>query len=362
MSQHLSNYNYPSANVNVNVEGGGSGGGAVGTQDPANLFSRFLLMDKFSDFSAIPKKIVADNGMYNLYIPITNTLANPNWHLFRRRLFLNTENGTAGTGNGQRKFIPIARPTPEHKAYIHSITYTAYDFNELLPFISVDDINSRIVIDMFATGVHGLRINSSPMVDANIWNYVTSELITTAHYPIYRLDTKARQQELQVMNLLGQSAPRSSIRGGMLPGDFFHNNFWLSLKGYKFAGTPNFDSPGETYTNIWETPTDNNSYNIENDLTAGDNSQVSDMILPNISNEMDIEIPEDIEWIAVDVGGAGWRHGAFDSDKSVLKPVAKILPNAANNYITYVQMPVKVQIDIRYWKEPDIINLGGGAS
>ncbi len=366
MSQHLSNYNYPSANVNVNVEGGGAGGDVnigdiVINQNPANLYSRFLLMDKFSDFSAIPKKIVeisGQSGMYDIYIPITYNLNKQNWHLFRRRLFLNTENNTAGTGAGERKFIPIVRPTPEHKAYLHSITYAAYDFNEMLPFISVDDIATRIETNLFAPDVHGLKINPTPLSSPIKWLYLKSDKITTAHYPVYRNLLQAREDELQVMNVLGQSAPRSSIRGGMLPGDFYHNNFWVHLKGFE-NNNPNFDNAGDEYINIWETPEDNNSYNINNDLENTDTSQVSDMILPNISNEIDIEIPDSVNWIAVDVAGAGWRHGAFDSDKSALKPIAKVLANAINNYITYVQMPVKVQIDIRYWKEESNNNGGG---
>jgi|GEM_PF-6345366 len=363
MSQLHNNYNYPSANVEVNVsgEGGGTIGNVAINQDPGNLHTRFLLLDDFENFTAIPR-LIEETGegteLYNVYIPFTTNLLNPSWHRFRRRLFLNTKSSTYGVLAGNKKFIPVVRPSANHKAYLHSISYSAYDFNEMIPKLAIPDANigDRIEADKFDVGVNGLRLNATPLAIDAIHTIVKSDYITTAHYPVYHDNLQRRQDELAVMDLLGQGAPRSSIRGGMLPGDFYMNNFYLHIKGFT-ATTPDFEDPGSTYESIWELPEDNQSYGVNNDLNESDLSGSTDLIMPGITNELDIEIPETVKWLAVDVAGPGWRHGAFDIERnaypnSMYKSVAKAIGSPVGNFFTFVQMPVKIQIDLRFWAEP----------
>lgn len=350
MSNLNSNYNYPSANLHVTVSGDGGSVGSVNVDNnPERLHNRFILMDNFKEWYAIPRKFVetsVGSGQYHIYIPITTNLNNSYWNLFSRRLFLNTENATAGTGNGLRKFIPINRPAG-HKAFLHSVAYASYDFNEMLPKNTSVDKNALIIADMFGTGVAGMRVTSLPVSSLTAGNqFPKSSIFTTAHYPATTDNLQSRTDELAVMEALGQSAPRSSVRGGMLNGDFFMNNFNMNIKGFT-AETPDFDDAGEVFANVWETPTDNNSYNI----SGGKSSS----FLPNITNEIDILIPDDVNWLAVDVTGCGWRVGAFEDDlNDSYRHIHKILGSPAGNFITFVQMPVKVQVDIRFWEEPTV--------
>lgn len=348
MSQHISNFNYPSANLEVNFDGGG-GGTVVANQDPARLHERFLLTDNMQTFQAIPKKQVGQNA----YIPVTNSINVANWHRFKRRLYLN-QRGTFGTGELNKKFIPITRPSANHKAYLHAITYTAYDFNEMLPRVTAQDKASLIVADVFGDGIDGLKVNNTVMLDNEIRNasIPKSSYFSSADYPVYRDQTLAeRSEEVALMERLGQSAPRSSIRFGMLPGDWLMNNFNCQILG--IGGTPNFETVNSGFTKVWELPSINSSYPAS---INADVSNDTDMIIPGITNEIDIEIPEGLNWLAVEVWGAGWRHGAFDDEvNEMYRLSAKGVFPASQSYYTYVQMPVKVQIDIRYWEEPQII-------
>lgn len=366
--QKFSNYNYPSANVNVNVgSGGGTTIGDINVNlDNAKLYDRFLLMDELESFRAIPRKYVENGvGTYDILIPYTLSVELCNWHLFRRRLYLNTKSSTYGVAVGNKKFIPIVRPEG-HKAFLHTVSYAAYDFNEMLPALNIPAANivNRIVENAFGTGVHGLKLNSTPIELAAEDMLPKSKYFTTAHYPVYFDSTGRRGEEITVMEALGQAGPRSSIRGGMLPGDFLMNNFWMQIKGFT-AETPDFTSPGSTYANIWESPEENKSYGVDADAESTDVTGKTDMFIPGISNEIDTLIPDDVNWLCVDVAGAGWRHGAFEHSyeaepSSSYKQFHKGLGVMVEPFFTYVQMPVKVQIDIRYWPIPVEPVEGGG--
>ena len=365
MSQLQYMHNYPSANVKVDVSGGelSIGDIKVTTNDnPLRLHDRFLLMDDLENWRSIPL-LIESNGVetYDVFMPYTESVNVANWHLFRRRLYLNTKNSEYGPESGKKRFIPVTRPSAKHKALLHAITYAAYDYNEMLYMISVPDIATRLVPNKFMTGVHGIKLNSTPIELGAVNILPRSRAITTAHYPVYFDEVGRREMEFAVMQSLQQGAPRSSVRGGMLPGDFYQNNFWCHIRGYE--GTPAFANPIGSYTNIWETPSDNQSYGADvNPSTSGK----TDMILPGVTNEIDILIPDDVNWLDVHVGGPGWRHGAFEINtdaypNSPNRDVYKGLGGAGIPYFTYIQMPVKVQIDIRYWEEPpEPVEEGGG--
>jgi hypothetical protein len=324
-------------------------------------FEVYELSDNIHDFEANPTKLIDrpwDNPggtIKSVAIPlITNINQEFDIENFKRRLYVN-QLGSWGTASGNKQFLKIQRPldngTPK-KAYIHSIIYSAYDFNDMLPYFddtllgAMADSTPLTVADMKVDNVFGtnkgLITNKTAGVgetDANPAGLHARQALlkrsvnyTTAHYPLTRPygSTQEREFEITAMERLGQAGLRSSIRGGLLPSDIFKNNFKLKIGG--MANNTPTEQEAFLY-DLFVTGNNKNTYNNDN-------------IIPAYNNEIDIAIPDDVDWLGVEVSGLGWAHGI--EWKQMNPSNVKGVYQAVEHLITFVQMPVKVSIAIKY--------------
>lgn len=358
MSLH-NQYTYPAGspiNPQINV------GDLQVTMPPSEVkrdYEQFLLADDIKKFSPIAMK------------PLSVGFESYKWHIltavglttgfdlspFKRRLMANVgKNYFSNVANTtDRKMIKINRPEGK-KAYLHAVSYAMYDYNTMIPKVTADtygDVISMLIDNAFGTGASqkglpvGLPMSASSadseMIDVEAAFAMRSETITSAHYPIFRRGSTSRQDELRVMEYLNQSAPRSSVRFGMLPTDYFINNFELTIGG--FEDPTSVPARNASFaTTIYETA------KVGNDSYGGnayaDGEQVNrDTMVPAYNNEIDIEIPDNIVWMAADVIGGGWEHCI---ELSCLNTNVKGEPQAQGHIKTFVQMPVKVLITVRY--------------
>lgn len=354
MSLHYQ-HTYPSgmpAQVNVDIPAISIGSGGD--------YEVYELADDIHNFEVIPTKLINrpyDNPgstIKSVAIPLlTNNNEEFNLENFKRRLFVN-QLGTWGAASGNRQFIKINRPvdngTPK-KAYIHSIIYAAYDFNDMLPYFNELDlgtmldgtpltINNMIINNVFGTDKGFITKKTAGVAETDVEpsglhgrqsTMVRSSNFTTAHYPVLRsgLSLQERTNEINAMEKLGQAGLRSSIRGGLLPSDVFKNNFKMKIGGM-----------------INNTPTATEAFNYDLFVTGNNkNTFDNDNIIPAYNNEIDIAIPDDVDWLGVEVAGAGWKHGI---DWKQHPENVKLMASALVSLITFVQMPVKVSIAIKY--------------
>ena len=381
------------------------------SQTIERMYDKFSLCDDVRNWHSIPKKVMTLSSLYYatsnipftgsvdvdcVVIPFVNLNSfNPSWFdvidvdedaVFKRRLNLNVLN-TIGVAAGDKMPIPITRRTRGEgenletaKAYLHGISFAAYDFNEPIPYVDVPALcealtglantesevewnyESLKVEDAFGDGYHGFIIG---IYDTSKYVFDSRDYIT-ANYPLLvNTDTFSnakgkRFNELKVMTKLSQGAPRSSVFRGILPSDWMSNNFGIEIGGLTSTDFNSEDTEIPDPTNlIYDSRNrllfaDTNNYS----QSFGENAVVGlDEFFPAIYNEIDILIPDNIDWLTIDVRGPGWFHGIDLVDHNIqyyFDPVkgwlfdASQTPNRGTMPVTLVQMPVKVKLDIRY--------------
>lgn len=372
------------------------------TQSPKRMYQQFLLSDDTRFWHSIPKKQVTLPATLNDYtvdgtvdaivIPFVY-LSNfkPSWFDtddLKRRLFLNTLQAF-GTTDGAKMPIKIDRPmvsdgeggTIPAKAYLHTLSYSAYDFNEMIPYLDIiaicEDIfvesdpeggwgiDDLIVEDAFGSGYDGLIIGKYE-IEGGL-HYYPFRNYTTADYPLI-INTNSfsnlkgkRANELAVIDKLSQSAPCSSIFRGMLPSDWMANNFGITIGGHTGETIAEDSAPTSI---IWDSRNRESFADTLNYAQSfGEGVVVGyDSFFPAVNNEIDIEIPDDVNYLFVDVRGPGWYHGidivnhglsyntdpvkgwlAIEDESSYRGPLP--IP------ITIVKMPVKIHIALRFAEE-----------
>ena len=332
-------------------------------------YKRFNLCDKMANWNAIPRVKKTINGKDFWIIPLVNgsnltavPLEMNKWNeRFKRELevAITDTNGTV-TNTAS---LPVSRPSGK-KAYIHGLSYAAYDFNEMMIQLTdsvihqtalllgrADDPSAEVTLpslvepDAFGVGLPGLIICAEGTVE----RLPRSGQYTTASFPMpnwYNLSPSGvlkidaawdrRKNDVETMIALNQSAPRASIFHGMLPADFAYNNVSISIIGERAGGNVRlWDSQGRYNA------TDNNQ----------SNTYSHDIIFPAINNDIDVIIPDDISNLRIEVSGTSWAHhidmpgidSTYNAPGSHVKGIHK-----ERWAVTYVTMPLKVQLDLRY--------------
>lgn len=324
------------------------------------LYERFLLSDQVErGWDAIPKKIVSvttGNGTHDnaLVIPlVSNNLSDaiPIWEqTTHRQLFLDNA-GSPGIVEGTQRAIPIVRPTnPEtgqpRKAYLNAVAYAAYDYNEILPKHNFEAMKSFNYFDdalMPETAPNsfgsypGLIIGMLDYAGRRIYPYDPDT--STASYPIalgedVNANQLQRARKLAAMALLDQSAPRASIVNGMLPSDWMKNMFKIEIGGHNGVGYTGGSVTAQQ--SIYKVAQQSDLY-------------FDDLLFPAANNEINVEIPNTINWLTVDVWGVAWFHAVKRAlDAGDWLNSERGLTTIEPPYLTIVNMPLKVQIDIRY--------------
>ncbi len=455
-------YTQPQSSQNLILDGA-----SLNVNIPAEkierLHQRFSLSDDVRQWQSIPRNIYIPEvanpifrssaiSNYNfIVIPFCNQTEKQNYYFqaHDRKLNANADNPLT-----MEIYAKLDRPLGNTKAYLHGLTFVAYDYNEPLPFIDmdilskpafifncIDNINTTIEL---GDALHQLRnigisfdeacmvnlegrkykwsslssadddgvnviapenivgngrwllVDSSSgwdykqfliiedafpkvqtnsehlkgetgkitstfrkgiivgMVDKSInsieklelfgnnngsglLSYNTSGRYTTANFPDfgnYRL-TNAVQKSAR--KLLGQTAPRSAVVHGALPSDWLNNNFKLEI----FCYIPNNEVPSEgqsrliwssegTYCGHWAT----------------------DEIIHQAISSIDVKIHDSATDLIAVVSGCGWfcytdtiGNGEY-ADRQLGYTETD---NGLNHTVrTLVQMPVKVQLDVRY--------------
>lgn len=370
------------------------------TQSPKRMYQQFLLSDDTRYWHSIPKKQItlpANINGYTVdgaidaivipYVPLSSF--NPSWfdtEDLNRRLFLNTLQ-SFGTTDGDKMPIKIDRPmvsdgeggTKPAKAYLHTLSYSAYDYNEMIPYVDIIEIcedifvetdpvggwsiDELILTDAFGTGYDGIIIGKYK-TEGGIYYYPFRNY-TTADYPliintnIYSNLYGKRANELAIIDKLAQSAPCSSIYRGMLPSDWMANNFGITIGGHTGIAIAEDSIPS---TIIWDSRNRETFVDTLNYAQSfGEGNVVGyDSFFPAVNNEIDIEIPDDINYIFVDIRGPGWYHGIdiVNHGHSLISDPVKgwLYTDNEEEYkralpVTIVQMPVKVHLAIRFAEE-----------
>ncbi len=368
-------HNYPGRTPSVELSGDF-------TQSIENNIKRFTLTDDIRDWRAIPKKLVdvGLSGKKAIVVPSAPYDEEQyEWfEQFHRNLYLNVQNTTGGTAAGEKKHIPINRPSG-HSAYIHNITWQPIDHNEPLPYVDFTDITAEVgsksdmvISDSYTHDISGrtgdgliiaIADDSSP---TQIEDWIRSNTYTTAHYPdmaysgvgTYAYDM-FRQDNIKVIERLSERAPRSNALRGMIPTDWCMNNFAIAIGAHDGTGfVDETDLPLTPSYWLWDSM---NRYNTTDDpdglsfepiATAGSDPNRGlgvDGLMPIISNQINKLIPASMNYLTVDVSGPGWFHYL---ELEGLPSSQKGTHDEANRWRTIVLMPVRVTIDILYRPTP----------
>lgn len=330
----------------------------------ARQYDTFHLFDDVRNWQSIPKQVVFINPYYVLYIPVMQTLLIPQLNgigkdIVTRRLKINTATATNPNPYDITNCIPIHRPVGK-QAFLHSINYALYDYNEIIPRLTLTKINQLgliingveatdpsqlIATNMFATGVHGLPIHFSSTTDEieNNYDYETTATMTTADYPIYLDISGRRTRDVKVIEKLGQTAAKSSTHHGVVYDDWLMNNFEINIAAVTpTSGIPTdleyiYSSNGYKYGDLVKKASFNDTFGF-------------DTPIPFTKNEIDVLIPDNYDHLTVDVSGAYYWHSIFmpDFETPGSHDSYKGITGAVTNWATMVHFPMKVQMIIRY--------------
>jgi hypothetical protein len=254
--------------------------------------------------------------------------------------------------------------------FIKSISINAYDNNALLPLVNHVDMAAHLGGDFFTTAVlenyfalnvNGLVIHTAQLAgmtgeDMGAWikSYQKSKY-TTAHFPLldggYSHTSEQRDDELVAIEELGQSAPRSSIKGGLMPTDWYPNFFYMAI--YRKGDDPDAVAP------IWDTHSKGNiKYNTEFyetlgvvDLSGTEHLREQDVHYPVPSSTIDIDMEWDGGLLDVYVSGPGWFHGVPQQYAAGYNPkideiTAKLSKSTGPTYATFIHCPVTIALDV----------------
>lgn len=384
---NANNYSQPRAkagDVTVNLDGVS----VKVAQSPLRVYDRFEVYDDVSEWRSIPRKIMNINGTDFLVFagsPAEIFYAGAYFKTLQRNLVLNSDVELVGTSERRKRLIPIQRPLDAlgvpKKAYLHSLMYIAYDYNEMIPKISDAEISaistiltgfastdpgSLIVLNAFGD-LPGIALKMLPDPLQAEMDYVKSTY-TTADYPFNHYKYKSnntlpdtqymreyRKSEVAVIDKFGQTASKSTSYHGIMSDDFLINNFVLkvgALTGLGYDDTTINLPPPEM--KIYDSESCVNGATLLKNQSLGNDDVTywkqhgSDLILPQVQNEIDTLIPDNMNYLTVDVAGCGWVHGVDLTDHILNVKMLATNPLTDKIPCVIVQMPVKVQVILRY--------------
>lgn len=354
MNMGANNYTYPrkpaslsTGNITVNVP----------PEVVEKNYDQFLLYDNFVDWKTIPAKIkTVQYGTVGNYLNLdcimipavpTGLNAADAFEYFKRRLILNNDAAQNGITDGHKRHIPIVRPVGK-KAYLHSISWAAYDFNTFRPFIlnelsgyTIDGAPIQLTYPNEFGDLTGMIICVAPPVNPlqSWWEKYTNFTYSTADYAIPMLDADnayLASRHTLIPNLTGQTGLRSQFINGLLASDLLPSNFKLDVGLHDGTGMV------DDMANLDQVPQATLfSTNLESAENNQSRSDIHHVQIPQVINDMDILIPDTYNWLITDVEGMGWFIQICDEDE---------VPSAVNPacFYTPVFMPMAVSITIRY--------------
>lgn len=300
--------------------------------------------DNFETWRTVPKKTIPNpyGSGYLTVVPDTSkpqTTGNLNFQ--RRQLWINP------IGGGQEN-VPLPAVTGK-KWFLDSISFRAYDMHEYLPSwkplllieqIGEIEIADLFIADAFGTGLDGIVIgyNTDDIVTWDTAPY------TTASYPDFQFantdETMAGVlpftgagkygQNWETFDTMNQAGSRSAVVGGMLPTDWFPNNFSFNISGSNTAtgtvtGTSNMVFGSDMFTTYRQGA-----------------SNWSHTSLPLQLSNMNIEI--NYPYLGIEVYGAGYYHYLYFEELSNAYETIKGLPVTTVIPRTLVQFPIITEL------------------
>jgi hypothetical protein len=319
-------------------------------------YDSFHLYDDLETFQPIPAKKVfvstTFNGMpFGAYFWVIPMIFNgDDKKIFRRRLNLNNDIAETGISTNKQRYIPINRPSGK-KAYLHSVSWSAHDYNVAYPYYLQSEIedwanfyleNGVADLGLWRENQFGdlyghivaLAINSQSSYPELLqkfpnYGYSTSDFAM----PFFTSNNFLRDQFFFRPNTkFNKTGVKSSFVGGLLQ-DIFPNGVNVTIGGHSgggFADGMQLNHSPEAI--IFSTNDD--------DLNQSHNSR--DWVnTPNIINEIDTLIPDNINHLLLDVEGFNWfLNVTIESDEPYKRDHI--------NFTTIVQMPLSVDVVIRY--------------
>jgi hypothetical protein len=254
-------------------------------------------------------------------------------------------NFTKTTMNLASGKIHLQRPVNK-KAYLHGISYAIYDYHQLVPRFLPPELcpSSGQFYDayyndtnetLFSVIVGKLGYpNEDP--DFNYIKYLNDGIkYATFDYALPFMNQHRYRDfhTLQMLNYTKNTAPRSNVLYGMLPMDYYHNHFDMTLIGY--------DINGNVVKNIWDNKKEPNSGVISKHSFE----ILHEEIVPQIFNDINLLIDDNIT----------------DVELVVYRPYfwISLQPNSTYNPLngtelpmgnqTIFRLPVKVETSILYY-------------
>lgn len=302
--------------------------------------------DEFETWRTIPKKTIPNpyGGGFLTVIPNASppqTTGNLNWQ--RRQLWINN----IVTGNTN---VPLPAVTGK-KWFLDSISFRSYDMHEFLPSWQpnklIEQIGEISLSDLFIENAFGVGL------DGLVIGYNTDDIVTwdtapytTASYPDFGLATIDETmsglvpvvgagkygQNWETFDTLNQAGSRSAVVGGMLPSDWFPNQFSFNISG---ATTPTGIVTGLSDMIFGSDMFTTNRQGASN---------WSHTALPLQLSNMNIEIP--YPYLGIEVYGGGYYHYVYWEEVQNASQTIKGINPTAPVPRTIVQFPIIAELII----------------
>lgn len=257
------------------------------------------------------------------------------------------ENFTKTTMNLASGKIHIQRPI-EKKAYLHGISFSIYDYHQLVPRFLPSEQCPSPSYSQYCDAYYNDTNETLPSVIvgrlsypsqdpdfAYIMNLIDGTKYATFDYalPFMHQNRNRDVHTLEMINYTRNTAPRSNVLYGMLPMDYYHNHFDMTLIGY--------DINGNVVKNIWDNKKEPNS-SVVSKHSFG---MLHEEIVPQIFNDINILIDDNI----TDVELVVYRPYFWISlqPNSTYNPLSGTALPMANQ--TIFRLPVKVETSILYY-------------
>ena len=242
----------------------------------------------------------------------------------------------------------LQRPANK-KAYLHGISYSVYDYHQIVPrllpveqcpnYSQYTDAYYPQINETIYSAIVGIKGYPSQEEDflylGNLSNgikYATYDMASP-----FRLNpAKYRDAHfISEHNYSNKTAPRSNVMYGMLPMDYYHNHFDISLMG--------LNNLGQEVKWLW-----NNKgfvYPNSNVITNHSFGILHEEIIPQIFNEINLLIDDNITNIKVNINRPYlWIPVQINE---TYDPRTNFLSTHPSQ--TIFKLPVKVELSILYY-------------
>lgn len=240
---HSNNFNYVGNKANIDI-------GEIVVDfgfayEPAQV-KYVTATDSFENWRTIPKILLENpygTGWVTCVPYVPKGTSQSNLYFTRRQLWINP------IGGGEEN-VPLPVVIGK-KWYLDSVSFRAFDMHEFVPSwfpqqlvedMGTIDIDNLFITDAFGTGLNGVVVgwNSDEIISWKTAPY------TTVSYPDFEFNNTDETynpsfvpqvgvgkygQNWQTFDILQQSASRSGVVGGMMPSDWFPNQFSFNISG-----------------------------------------------------------------------------------------------------------------------------------